>query len=383
MNIVEASRSYEKWLGQHLDLVANDLRQKHALMASAPFPFLRATYYRWAQTWPLACPELAKAPRVLAVADLHLENFGTWRDQEGRLVWGVNDFDEAFDLPYTNDLVRLACSIALALESETALKIKLKKACGQLLDGYLTTLRNGVSAAKPFILAEANEWLLAIAQREIAQPEAFWKKLATPTPNAKALKSPKRLDEAKAVIAPLLPNNFTETRWKQRQAGMGSLGRQRFVVIGEWQGGTIAREAKAWAPSASYWAQSYPLDEHISSTRNASEDKGHGEKSHIEQIVGSAVRCPDPYFKVADKWVVRRLAPDCTKLEIANLPLNQVEELFTAMGRETANIHWGTPKAIPRILKDAESRSSHWLYDAAQTMAKQVTKECQQWQRRR
>ena len=24
-----------------------------------------------------------------------MENFGTWRDAEGRLIWGINDFDEA------------------------------------------------------------------------------------------------------------------------------------------------------------------------------------------------------------------------------------------------------------------------------------------------
>jgi len=36
---------------------------------------------------------------VLAVGDLHVENFGTWRDAEGRLIWGVNDFDEAWRLP--------------------------------------------------------------------------------------------------------------------------------------------------------------------------------------------------------------------------------------------------------------------------------------------
>jgi hypothetical protein len=46
----------------------------------------------------------------MAVGDLHLENFGIWRDAEGRLVWGVNDFDEAHPMAFTNDLVRLAVS---------------------------------------------------------------------------------------------------------------------------------------------------------------------------------------------------------------------------------------------------------------------------------
>ena len=50
--------------------------------------------------------------KLKGVGDLHVENFGTWRDVEGRLVWGVNDFDEAYALPYTNDLVRLVASVA-------------------------------------------------------------------------------------------------------------------------------------------------------------------------------------------------------------------------------------------------------------------------------
>ena len=83
-------------------------------MRSAPFPFLRATYYRWAQIWPEVCRRAATAPVALAVGDLHVENFGTWRDIEGRLIWGINDFDEAWRLPYTNDLIRLATSALLA-----------------------------------------------------------------------------------------------------------------------------------------------------------------------------------------------------------------------------------------------------------------------------
>src|SRR5262249_20118319 len=47
---------------------------------------------------------------------LHVENYGSSRDAEGRLVWGINDFDEAGPPPYTNDLVRLATSAWLAIE---------------------------------------------------------------------------------------------------------------------------------------------------------------------------------------------------------------------------------------------------------------------------
>ena len=96
MDIKQATEEYEAWLGKRLTLVPADLELKHQRMAESPFPFLRATFYRWVQRWPEVCPELATAPAVLSVGDLHVENFGTWRDAEGRLIWGINDFDEAF-----------------------------------------------------------------------------------------------------------------------------------------------------------------------------------------------------------------------------------------------------------------------------------------------
>src|ERR1035441_7492991 len=87
MNIRKATEKYEAWLVRHLRIVAPDLQFKHEQMRTSPFPFLRATYYRWAQIRTEVCGEAARAPRVLAVGDLHVENFGTWRDIEGRLVW--------------------------------------------------------------------------------------------------------------------------------------------------------------------------------------------------------------------------------------------------------------------------------------------------------
>src|ERR1700676_4685660 len=128
MNVVKATRQFEAWLGKRTPLVKKDLRTKHEAIKSSAFRFLRATYYRWAQIWPKVCPDLAKSPQVLAVGDLHVENFGTWRDIEGRLIWGVNDFDEAYPLPYANDLVRLATSTSLAIEA-SHLRIGLPEAC--------------------------------------------------------------------------------------------------------------------------------------------------------------------------------------------------------------------------------------------------------------
>src|SRR5271157_5932650 len=138
MKIAESSSLYETWLARHLKIVPADLELKHEHMREAPFPFLRATFYRWAQTWAEVCGDAARAPKVLAVGDLHVENFGTWRDLEGRLIWGINDFDEAWRLPYTNDLIRLATSALLAPAGRGA-----KSATDALLKGYVDALEGG------------------------------------------------------------------------------------------------------------------------------------------------------------------------------------------------------------------------------------------------
>src|SRR6516164_7749493 len=128
MNIVKATTKYEAWLGKQTQIVAPDLKLKHIEMAKKAFPFLRATFYRWVQVWPEVCRDLDRAPRVLGVGDLHIENFGTWRDTDGRLVWGVNDFDETTTLPWTQDLVRLAASAHLAIWADH-LALRRRSAC--------------------------------------------------------------------------------------------------------------------------------------------------------------------------------------------------------------------------------------------------------------
>jgi uncharacterized protein (DUF2252 family) len=51
--------------------------------------------------------------RVWIQGDLHCENFGTYMDADGRLVFDVNDFDEAYLGPWTWDLRRFTASLAL------------------------------------------------------------------------------------------------------------------------------------------------------------------------------------------------------------------------------------------------------------------------------
>jgi hypothetical protein len=354
MKIQNATADYEAWLARHLTIAAADLRLKHQKMRDGLFPFLRATFYRWAQIWPEVCDSLASAPLVLAVGDLHVENFGTWRDLEGRLVWGINDFDEAWWLPYTNDLVRLAASANVAIE-ENHLKLDPEAAAGAILDGYSEGIASG---GRPFVLAERQSALRSMALQRLKQPETFWEKLD----RLPAVKTRIPAGAAKALRR-ALPRPDVPCRVVHRVAGLGSLGRQRFAALAEWQGGRIAREAKAMAPSACLWAS-----------------RGNGSRKILyQEILDRAVRCPDAFVKLQGRWIVRRLAPDCSRIELAALPKERDERLLLrAMGFETANVHLGTGVAAA-IQRDLRKRGSGWLHDAAAQMTRAVEKDWKAW----
>jgi hypothetical protein len=356
MNIQEATALYEQWMGQQIDVVESDIAYKHQKMALAPFPFMRATYYRWAKTWQSACPELASAATVLSVGDLHLENFGTWRDAEGRLIWGVNDFDEAYPMPWPADLIRLATSALLVIDAEH-LGITHSQACDSLLSGYVESIKNG---GRPFVLADEHGWLRVLALQALRE-ERFWNKLNALVPGKE------RVPEAAAtVLAQRLPEPGIEHRIVHRTAGLGSLGRQRWVALADWRGGKIAREAKAVLPSACYWAA------------------GGASKPdfYYLPITRAAVRVPDPVLAVLDSWIVRRLAPDCCRIELADLPESRDEyRLLYSMGYETANIHLGSPGAQGTILHDLEKLPGTWLKDGAERMRKLVMSDWKDWKK--
>jgi hypothetical protein len=353
MQIVKATASYEQWLRNQLRVIDSDLERKHRAMADDLFSFLRATFYRWIQVWPEVCSVYASAPEVLAVGDLHVENFGTWRDVEGRLVWGINDFDEACSLPYTADLIRLAVSAHLAIRGEH-LRIGPKDACDAILAGYRKGLDTGGTA---FVLEEHHHWLRSMVSGVLRDPPHFWGKLDR-LPTEQHCPS-----SALRAIERLLPASGLSYRIVHRIAGLGSLGRERYVGIAECHGGKIAREAKALAPSASVW------------TRGA-----RARAIWYDEIVDRAVRSADPFVRVKGRWIVRRLAPDCSRVELASMPKARDESrLLQSMGFETANVHLGKRKIATSILNDLRKRPRLWLHRAALDMAEATTRDWERW----
>ena len=100
------------------ELMASDpaaFRRKFRKMAGSAFAFYRGSACLfYSDVTNDDDPFLdERTSRVWIHGDLHAENFGTYMNSEGILVFNVNDFDEAYVGPFTWDLKRFAASIAL------------------------------------------------------------------------------------------------------------------------------------------------------------------------------------------------------------------------------------------------------------------------------
>ena len=84
---------------------------KYGRMMTSPFAFLRGSAV-------VMAADLAHTPtsglQVILCGDAHLSNFGIFASPERRLVFDLNDFDEAFPGPWEWDVKRLAASAAVA-----------------------------------------------------------------------------------------------------------------------------------------------------------------------------------------------------------------------------------------------------------------------------
>jgi uncharacterized protein DUF2252 len=387
MNIIKSVRKYEAWLRKQLggDVDEDDLAEKHEKMAADSFQFLRATYWRWAETVLGVRPDL-KGPNVLAVGDIHIENFGTWRDAEGRLVWGVNDFDEAARMPYTIDIVRLATSAVLADVSG----ITRDAICERILAGY----EKGIKQPLPFVLDRAHRKLRKVAVVGEAERKDFWAKFDPELIEAERAKREQAGGDKRPKVRPAhamrqryrkaLEQSRTaggaEFDYYERTAGTGSLGRRRYFGVGAWQGDLIVREAKAIVPSG--WVLAH----------------GGSRKLRCEEIATGKYRSPDPYYALRGSVLLRRLSPNDFKIETKPKGGKQKEKdkkeeshklvervalvnahVLEAMGRDLASIHRGTHDRRKAILADLEARQAGWLSAAVDTAGRQVRADFRDW----
>ena len=225
------------------------LAMKYQRMRASHFAFLRATCHLFYQR--LSTQERLKdSPLVWACGDLHLENFGSYKGNNGQVYFDLNDFDEAALAPASWDLVRMLASIETG-----ALDAGLKpKRAAALCQAFVHAYADSLSVGKSYWLERETatgpiHHLLGDLRER--RRSAF---LDTRT-DIRASKRAIRLDGKKALPTPpqerkavkSLIDSFASSQGDpafyrvldvaRRIAGTGSLGLERYMVLVQGKGG--------------------------------------------------------------------------------------------------------------------------------------------------
>jgi hypothetical protein len=345
VDVVDRTVAYERWLAEHMQVVTADFDLKHREMAQSPVRFLRGSYYLWLER---VCtrPQLQRAPQVPIVGDLHVENFGSWRDRAGRRRWGVNDLDEVARGSYAIDLVRLAVSAVLA--PHVALSVH------EVVDVVLTewTAADG-GTALDLDDDSAHHLRRLVPQRPHKQ--YFERLAALPVVDPDDEGIPIAVQDAVAATT----SDGWRPSWHRRTAGTGSLGRPRFGAFGLDDDATPhAREVKLLGPATRLWVEDV--------TDGAAHPVPTPDPALFD-LVTATVAGPDPYER-DDGWQVRRLSPDDVRIELAGLAAKDSARLMRSMARATATVHAVDAGGLADSRHDANAVGTGWFVDAVQEM---------------
>ncbi|HYO39346.1 MAG TPA: DUF2252 domain-containing protein [Nocardioidaceae bacterium] len=122
-------------------------RVKFRKMAANPFAFYRGSaalfYADMAEVEDAWVDD--RASRVWIHGDLHAENFGTYQNSHGRMVFDVNDFDEAYIGHFSWDLRRFAASMALMGWQKALPEKAVRSLVGRYLRSYLAQVTHYAS----------------------------------------------------------------------------------------------------------------------------------------------------------------------------------------------------------------------------------------------
>jgi hypothetical protein len=352
-DVRDLTTGYEHWLAGQIPLDPGDLARKHDELAHDEYRFLRGTYYLWLVRAAREVPEAWGRTPVPLVGDLHVENFGTWRDHDQVRRWGVDDLDELARGSWVLDLVRLAASALLAPH----FTLDDHEVCDSVLGAWY--------AAQPGA---------AVDLRDAPHLEPLVPAFADPAAFYAALARDRRVDDVPAEVvaaAQGVAERGWQPTWHVHEAGTGSLGHRRRAGVGRaadlaWH----AREAKQLGPPTCVWVAGQ-----VSGVAVPRPD------ATAYDAVVAAVRGPAGSARV-DGWQVRDLAPDVVRIRPDGLHHHDSRRLLEAMARAAADVHAGDPGALRAAQGETDPVSEHDFRDLVSTMAGAVRADFREWRDR-
>jgi uncharacterized protein (DUF2252 family) len=131
------------------DLMAADpraFRVKYRKMAADPFAFYRGTACLFYNDVTAVADSWAdeRTSAIWIHGDLHAENFGSYMNSDGRLVFDVNDFDEAYIGHFSWDLRRFSASMALMGWQKALPEDAVRTLIGKYVRAYLAQVSHYV-----------------------------------------------------------------------------------------------------------------------------------------------------------------------------------------------------------------------------------------------
>ncbi|NES75626.1 MULTISPECIES: DUF2252 domain-containing protein [unclassified Okeania] len=232
--------------------------KKYAQMQESEFAFYRATNHLFWQDFANDS-RLSKFgnpnTKTWILGDCHVDNFGAYNNDQGEIIFDMNDFDESIIADYQYDLWRLATSIILVANDSTLSKSEQEEVVDSLSETYLDTLASyvGNDEETKIYFTEANtkgeikrtiekaaqktrqgmlyKWTKVIDNQRMFDFSS--EKLGLATDAKKAIQS-RMLDYGKTLSGNLNydPEYFKVKDVAQRlNAGLGSLGTPRYYVL--------------------------------------------------------------------------------------------------------------------------------------------------------
>ncbi len=334
--------------GRDADLV----QLKYARMSESAFAFFRGTDHLFVAGWPTFQPDDV-GPPVLLCGDLHLENFGAMRGNDGVFRFEINDFDEAAIGPCSFDLVRCAASVLLAAEEWQLSAIPATRVLWAFLASYRQAMAETTSSH------HAGEIAISGAEgivKKLLGPVALSSQAELLAKRTKIKDGKRRIDhdekhpaiddDLRAAVKQAVQDfgaaqhtvdYYHALDVSGRLAGIGSLGLARFMVLVAGSGPDDNRllDVKLAQPSALC---------QLPSARRPDFGSHEAERVVRAQIAMQA-NPPHPLaaLPIGQQWYrLRELIPEENRAGLDRLA-NKPEKLLSAVelaGRITAWSHW-------------------------------------------
>ncbi|MGO4331665.1 DUF2252 family protein [Cupriavidus sp. 2TAF22] len=322
------------------------LTRKLAAIAADPFAFLRGTNHLYAAAVGGEAA-LIEAPVTYVCGDLHLENLGSFKGDNGLVYFDLNDFDDALVAPLTVDLVRLLSSLMIAAPQLGLSDADARAGAEGMLDAYAGVL----AAGKPRWVERATATGMVATLLRRVRRRRRGELLAERTVRSGGKR--RLLVDGRRALAPLkgerkraaailgefdrqsVHGRLVADDTARRIAGVGSLGLERYVVLAHADGNLGAQrlvDIKRAAPSA--W-KSMPL---------RAQPGWHSEAARVVQIQ-HAMQAASPALLSAvamesASYIVKGLQPTADRVNIGPRTARaDLREVLLTMARVAAWAH--------------------------------------------